>query len=62
MELIDKINKDRHGQKDFSNLPHILILDEINRVDISRVFGELFSAMEPSYRKNGVDLPCHCSC
>lgn len=28
------------------NLPHILILDEINRVDLSRLFGEVFSAME----------------
>lgn len=27
-------------------LPHVLILDEINRVDLSRVFGEVFSAME----------------
>ncbi len=57
MELLEKIEKDREDQKDFSDLPHFLILDEINRVDISRVFGELFSAMEPSYRKDGVDLP-----
>ncbi|MGK6352729.1 McrB family protein [Parapedobacter sp. DT-150] len=27
-------------------LPHVIILDEINRVDLSRLFGELFSAME----------------
>ncbi len=27
-------------------LPHVLILDEINRVDLSRLFGECFSALE----------------
>ena len=46
LNLIDNI-----GEGD--SLPHIIILDEINRVDISRVFGELFTAMEPSYRKDG---------
>lgn len=29
-----------------SDLPYVLILDEINRVDLSRLFGELFSALE----------------
>lgn len=35
-------------------LPHILILDEINRTDISRLFGELFSALE--YRDKKIKL------
>ena len=35
-------------------LPHILILDEINRTDISRLFGELFSALE--YRNKEINL------
>lgn len=39
LKLIDdKINKDEY--------PNILILDEINRVDLSRLFGEFFSAIE----------------
>ena len=57
MKLIDSITADRASRKSFSGLPHILILDEINRVDISRVFGELFTAMESEYRIEGVDLP-----
>ena len=29
-----------------ANMPHVLILDEINRIDLSRLFGEVFSALE----------------
>ena len=54
LRLIEKISED--GSKFFKELPHIVILDEINRVDISRVFGELFTAMEPGYRKEGIEL------
>ncbi len=34
--------------------PHILILDEINRVDLSKLFGEVFSAMEN--REKAIEL------
>ncbi len=46
LQLIEKIKDDK--------LPHILILDEINRTDISRLFGELFSALE--YRNKKIKL------
>ena len=37
-------------------LPHVLILDEINRTDLSAMFGEAFSAMERDKRDVEVDL------
>jgi len=46
LNLIEKVKND--------TLPHILILDEINRTDISRLFGELFSALE--YRNKKIKL------
>lgn len=38
LKLLNQIKDD--------SLPHVIILDELNRVDVSRLFGELFSAME----------------
>lgn len=40
-DICEKADKDL-----VNNMPHVLILDEINRIDLSRLFGEVFSALE----------------
>lgn len=53
--IFDAIKK--ANENDELGKPYVIILDEINRTDVSRVFGELFSAMEMSYRGKRYDLP-----
>lgn len=49
--LVDDIEK----QSRDSRLPHVLILDEMNRTDLSRLLGECFSLLED--RNQAIELP-----
>ncbi len=53
LRLIDAINQEPRE----SRLPHILILDEMNRTDLSRMLGECFSLLED--RNQTIELPAH---
>jgi len=50
-QLIEDIERQPRAQR----LPHILILDEMNRTDLSRMLGECFSLLED--RNQTIELP-----
>ncbi len=50
-QLIDDIERQPRAER----LPHVLILDEMNRTDLSRMLGECFSLLED--RNQTIDLP-----
>jgi 5-methylcytosine-specific restriction protein B len=53
--IFDVINKATNPEN--SEKPYVVILDEINRTDISRVFGELFTAIEKRGENVTLTLP-----
>jgi 5-methylcytosine-specific restriction protein B len=50
-KLVEKMREDD------PDIPHVLILDEINRTDLSRTLGECFSLLEN--RDRSIDLPAY---
>jgi 5-methylcytosine-specific restriction protein B len=54
LRLVDEIGKEATPEGE-QPLPWVLILDELNRADLSRVFGEAFSVLED--RDSPVELP-----
>lgn len=53
--LVERMRDERQERGDRA-LPHVLILDEINRTDLSTMFGEAFSLMERDKRDVEIDL------
>ena len=52
--LLQIIEQLQRGSKDYRAIPFVVILDEMNRADLSKVLGECFSLMED--RENPVQL------
>ena len=44
------VDRDKDYNVDLSPQPYIFIIDEINRGEISKIFGELFFSIDPGYR------------
>ena len=45
------------NEKGLASLPVVLVLDEINRTDLSAMLGEAFSLLEPDKRRDPIQLP-----
>ncbi|GAA2031605.1 hypothetical protein GCM10009720_09820 [Yaniella flava] len=55
LELVRTMREEDSGE--LAQLPHVLILDEINRTDLSAMLGEAFSAIEADKRGISMTLP-----
>lgn len=56
-DIVERRMQDQELPEGFDPLPFVLVLDEINRTDLSAMFGEAFSLLERDKRGKPVELP-----
>lgn len=56
IKTIQTTNANRKNANRVTKKPFVFIIDEINRGDLSKIFGELFYALDPGYRVTAGDL------
>jgi DNA polymerase III delta prime subunit len=49
-DIIDTVKKYSKSKVSTENTPFVFIIDEINRGEMSKIFGELFFSIDPGYR------------
>lgn len=50
LSFLWKIRDEQRSKKGTKKIPYVFLIDEINRGELSKIFGELFFSIDPGYR------------